>query len=164
MPHLCGVCDVVTDSPTSTPTDAVTASPTASSACQDDPLWHGKFSTDHTCDWIAQNVDNRCGFESSDGTLASDGCKKTCGVRDTVTNSPTFAVVTSTPTPSCVVCSDVPTPWMITQGYECATAPNWLINKKCNKEEYWINNNFCEMRCDADGFGYHDSSCCSSSA
>ena len=58
----------------------------------------------------------------------------------------------------------VPTPWMITQGYECATAPNWLINKKCNKEEYWINNNFCEMRCDADGFGYHDSSCCSSSA
>lgn len=102
--------------------------------------------------------------------VAIDQCGQPCELLEEgcqtppPTNSPTFAVVTSTPTPSCVVCSDVPTPWMIGEGYECATAPQWLINKKCNKVNYWINNNFCEMRCDADGFGYHDESCCSSSA
>lgn len=69
---------------------------------------------------------------------------------------------TDAPTPSCLICSDEATPWMITNNYECPTAPNWLINKKCNKDDNWINNKYCEQRCQAAGFGYHDISCCAS--
>lgn len=68
----------------------------------------------------------------------------------------------SFPTPTCIPCSDDPTPWMNTMGYKCDTAPNWLINIKCNLNSFWVNNNHCEMRCQATGKGYHDTSCCPS--
>lgn len=72
------------------------------------------------------------------------------------TPSPTSSPVQT----SCIACTDDPTPWMITAAYDCASAPNWLINTKCNKIDYWINNSFCESSCQAAGFGYHATSCC----
>lgn len=69
---------------------------------------------------------------------------------------------TASPMDTCILCSDNPTSWMKTEGHECATAPGWLIDKKCNKSSFWINNLYCERSCQAAGFGYHTTSCCES--
>mmetsp|Transcript_8154 Transcript_8154/g.17621 ORF Transcript_8154/g.17621 Transcript_8154/m.17621 type:complete len:576 (-) Transcript_8154:404-2131(-) len=77
-----------------------------------------------------------------------------------LTPSPT-AMPTLSPTP-CIPCTNVPTPWMIRNGYECATAPNssWFTNR-CNLDQKWVNNLYCEGRCQDEGLGY-GTGCCSS--
>ena len=113
---------------------------------------------------------DKCGLACE---LLEGGCVTTTASPTTAspttaspTNQPTDPPVLSTlaPSPSCILCTDIPTPWMITQGYECPTAPNWLIKKKCNKVDTWINNLYCERSCEAAGYGYHSVGCCSSSA
>ena len=91
--------------------------------------------------------------------VSIDQCDLPCTLLDEGCTTPQPS---SSPTPICTSCSDDPTPWMITQGLECATAPKWLIKKNCNLESYWVNNNYCEMRCQAAGKGYHNNICCSS--
>ena len=137
--------------------------------------------------------------------LLEGGCTQQPTTASPTTASPTTAPpttappttaqpITAQPSPSCILCTDNATPWMMTQNYECPTAPKWLIvsrlllccvflhhdvniltldmltlsaslqGKKCNKDDNWINNLYCERSCEAAGFGYHTSSCCSSSA
>mmetsp|Transcript_8512 Transcript_8512/g.15396 ORF Transcript_8512/g.15396 Transcript_8512/m.15396 type:complete len:524 (-) Transcript_8512:71-1642(-) len=97
----------------------------------------------------------------SDGEVmvAIDQCGLPCELLEEGCSTPPPS---SSPTVTCVSCSDEPTSWMITEGYECATGPNWLINSKCNQAPYWVNNNYCEARCQSAGLGYHETSCCSS--
>merc|ERR1739844_422073 len=107
---------------------------------------------------------DKCGLPCE---LLEEGCS-TPPPTHSPTSAPTSAEPTSeapttdAPTPSCLICSDEATPWMTTQSYECPTAPNWLIKKKCNKDDNWINKKYCEQSCQAAGFGYHDISCCAS--
>ncbi|KAL7533278.1 hypothetical protein ACHAWF_004439 [Thalassiosira exigua] len=83
----CGRCDAAstpapTPAVTPDPTDAATLAPTpppTATTCVDDPNWHGKFNVDHTCSYVAESPLARCGWESSDGTLASDACAVSCG-------------------------------------------------------------------------------------
>jgi len=75
----CGECS---GSNTSVPTAEPSVPPnlpSSSSSFVDSPDWHGKFNVAHTCDYVAQNPGQRCKWESSDGTLASAACLKTCG-------------------------------------------------------------------------------------
>lgn len=73
----CNQCDVVeTPAPTPVPTPAPTG---GSASCEDDPDWHGKFNAAHDCAYVAEAPDARCGWESTDGTLAWDACKESCG-------------------------------------------------------------------------------------
>lgn len=55
------------------------SSPIQSSGCVDDPNWHGKFNVGHDCAYVALDPGTRCNFESTEGTLASEACKVTCG-------------------------------------------------------------------------------------
>jgi poly(3-hydroxybutyrate) depolymerase len=64
-------------SPVASPVSAPVAPPIDTS-CQDDPDWAGKFSSAHTCDYIAQNPDRRCGWENSQGVKAKDACLLAC--------------------------------------------------------------------------------------
>jgi len=91
----CSNCDTVVETPGPTPSPTVStvtrpdpkpapkpapsSSPVQTVACQDDPSWHGKFNSDHTCDFVGQATLYRCGWENSDGTSASAACKETCG-------------------------------------------------------------------------------------
>ena len=76
-----------TNSPVaSPPTPAITLSPVQSGPCENDPNWAGKVNADHTCDYVAQNPDQRCGWESMDGTLASEACPVACDTCDTATS------------------------------------------------------------------------------
>lgn len=104
-----------------TPTTAapVTANPSNSpieaSNCVDDLTWVGKVNPSHTCEWVGESL-GRCDFvESSDGTLASDACKVTCGTCPT--NAPTVAVTTLAPTTS------NPTLAPTTAAPTCASSP-----------------------------------------
>eukprot|EP00571_Detonula_confervacea_P013260 CAMPEP_0172299846 /NCGR_PEP_ID=MMETSP1058-20130122/2041_1 /TAXON_ID=83371 /ORGANISM="Detonula confervacea, Strain CCMP 353" /LENGTH=529 /DNA_ID=CAMNT_0013009417 /DNA_START=14 /DNA_END=1603 /DNA_ORIENTATION=- len=154
-------------------TPVPTTSPVLNSGCEDDPDWRGKFNTAHDCASVGEAPEQRCGWESSDGTLASVACKESCDECETVVTSGPTSEPTSKPTPeptpapssTCIPgCSDTATPWMVdTKGWDCATAPNWLMKTNCRLDTYWVKNLFCEMRCQAtDGVGYHDTSCCSS--
>eukprot|EP00521_Asterionellopsis_glacialis_P016437 CAMPEP_0195305802 /NCGR_PEP_ID=MMETSP0707-20130614/36872_1 /TAXON_ID=33640 /ORGANISM="Asterionellopsis glacialis, Strain CCMP134" /LENGTH=599 /DNA_ID=CAMNT_0040370003 /DNA_START=218 /DNA_END=2015 /DNA_ORIENTATION=- len=108
-PATCGTCS--TPPTTLAPEPAPSLPPVSSTvapviaptptpnACEDDPFWAGKFSAAHTCSYVAIDTDRRCNFENSDGVKAFDGCPVTCG--------------TCSPPPSCIVCSDQSTPWMI---------------------------------------------------
>lgn len=100
--------------------------------------------------------------------VAIDQCGEPCELLEggcstpKPTASPVTPAPTASPAESCILCTDNATPWMIGVGYTCPNAPNWLINKKCNKTSYWIDNLYCERSCESAGFGYHASSCCES--
>ena len=94
-----------------------------------------------------------------------------CGLPSELSPPPTDAPTTGAPTPpptssptssptiSCTPCTNEPTPWMITRNYSCASAPKWLIKSKCNLDDFWINNLYCEQRCQTFGLGY-GTGCC----
>ena len=65
-----------TPAPDGEPTLSPVASPTGS--CVNDPGWVGKFNTDHTCDFVAQNPIDRCDWVSSDGVSANEACSAVC--------------------------------------------------------------------------------------
>ena len=70
----------------------------------------------------------------------------------------------SPPTTSCIPCTNDPTPWMVTRNYECATAPKWLMRNNCNLDQIWVNNLYCEQRCQTFGAGYGTGCCAIESA
>eukprot|EP00547_Thalassionema_nitzschioides_P009098 CAMPEP_0194226570 /NCGR_PEP_ID=MMETSP0156-20130528/42127_1 /TAXON_ID=33649 /ORGANISM="Thalassionema nitzschioides, Strain L26-B" /LENGTH=734 /DNA_ID=CAMNT_0038958965 /DNA_START=240 /DNA_END=2441 /DNA_ORIENTATION=+ len=51
------------------------------------------------------------------------------------TPSPSLAPISSAPVQQCIVCDDVETPWMASNGKDCTTSD--LINTKCNKNDAW---------------------------
>jgi len=118
--------------------------------------------TDETGAFCAQkptfNVPDM-GCPDGEVMVAIDQCGLPCELLEGGCTTP---IPSASPTHTCIICSDEPTPWMITESYECATAPNWLISRKCNKDQYWSDDLYCEMSCQAAGFGYHTTSCCSS--
>ena len=48
------------------------------SGCDNDLFWSGKFSTAHTCEYVAENPASRCFFENSEGLTANDACPGAC--------------------------------------------------------------------------------------
>mmetsp|Transcript_5793 Transcript_5793/g.8883 ORF Transcript_5793/g.8883 Transcript_5793/m.8883 type:complete len:239 (-) Transcript_5793:169-885(-) len=66
---------------------------------------------------------------------------------------------THMPTVGCIICDDVPTPWMASNGKECATSN--LIDTKCNKNDNWTTKKFCQLSCFNAGNGYPGDVCCS---
>ena len=60
--------------------------PSPPTGCVDDTSWHGKFSTDHNCDYVAETPEIRCAFENADGVKASVACPVAC---DTCVSPPT---------------------------------------------------------------------------
>jgi len=73
-------------SPTTTSSPTVTSSPSSApfvSKCEDDETWQGKFSTMHTCDFVADNTSVRCEWEDSDGIAASKACALSCNTCET---------------------------------------------------------------------------------
>ena len=67
------------------------------------------------------------------------------------------------PSPSCVQCTDRPSPWMQNRGRSCAMAANYISNKRCNKDVKWDVERYCEVTCEANGVGYNRT-CCSQTA
>jgi len=77
-----------------------------------------------------------------------------------VVESPT-PLPSSSPTAyhsSCLVCTDLVTPWMASNTYDCST--NWLINQNCNENPTWTENNYCQLSCFLAGRGYDGDICC----
>jgi poly(3-hydroxybutyrate) depolymerase len=117
-----GACNSSCGSPPATPSPVppspVTSSPVVAppppppTGCENDSGWSGRFSTAHTCDFIAEDPDNRCFFENSEGVKASEACPgacdSSCGV-STLSPSPP-SPVTSSPVASPVAgCENDPT-------------------------------------------------------
>jgi poly(3-hydroxybutyrate) depolymerase len=127
-----GACDPSCGSPPTTPSPVpnfpITSSPVVAppppppASCENDSSWSGRFSTDHTCDFVAENPANRCFFENSDGVKASNACPKACNSScdsSPTTNSPIPpSPVTSSPNASQVAPPPSPT-------LGCENDPNW---------------------------------------
>ncbi len=74
-------------SPIAAPVAAPVISPVVaptSTSCTDDPNWSGKMNTAHTCDFVAENPNNRCFFENSEGVKAEDACPEACNIECTI--------------------------------------------------------------------------------
>jgi len=63
----------------------------------------------------------------------------------------------------CQQCTDEPNSWMTNNNKECASFP-WAWNKACNKQTYWVDNNFCQKTCFDNGVGYPGDNCCPKNA
>merc|ERR1712157_7062 len=66
---------------------------------------------------------------------------------------------TSESTPDCTVCDDRETNWMRNKGFACAT-DTVRINNKCNKDNKWTKNKYCQLSCYEAGNGYPGDVCC----
>jgi len=77
-----------------------------------------------------------------------------------VTPSPTDApVVSPTPAPvACTLCTDRETQWMTNNGVDCIKTG--LIDSKCNKNQNWNRQKFCQYSCFIAGNGYAGDNCC----
>jgi len=73
-----------------------------------------------------------------------------------VTTAPVDAPIAA-PTPSCNICSDQRTPWMIRNDRDCSTV---ILDEKCNLKSFWRNNRYCSHSCFAIGLGYAGDNCC----
>jgi len=65
---------------------------------------------------------------------------------------------TPAPTPACIICDDVETAWMTSNGKDCTTSN--LIDTKCNKDSNWTTKKFCQLSCYKAGNGYPGDVCC----
>ena len=63
----------------------------------------------------------------------------------------------------CTECTDIPTPWISTNGLTCASASSGSLITRCSQNDWWVTNNFCEKSCFDLGFGYDWSQCCTTS-
>jgi len=82
------------------------------------------------------------------------------------TTKPTLAPTvhpTSPPTPQdtslCYECTDDVTPWMASNGRTCKTSPG-NIASKCNEDDLWASNRYCQQTCFDAGRGYSGIHCC----
>mmetsp|Transcript_18631 Transcript_18631/g.28170 ORF Transcript_18631/g.28170 Transcript_18631/m.28170 type:complete len:122 (+) Transcript_18631:94-459(+) len=96
-----------------------------------------------------------------------------------LTNDPTPAPTASAPTLSptpfptrppaptppptvCTPCDDEPTQWMIDNDEVCATwgGLDREGKEKCNKNDRWVANKYCQKSCYDKGLGYDGYFCC----
>eukprot|EP00555_Chaetoceros_dichaeta_P015427 CAMPEP_0198275892 /NCGR_PEP_ID=MMETSP1447-20131203/65019_1 /TAXON_ID=420782 /ORGANISM="Chaetoceros dichaeta, Strain CCMP1751" /LENGTH=572 /DNA_ID=CAMNT_0043970799 /DNA_START=83 /DNA_END=1801 /DNA_ORIENTATION=+ len=85
--------------PTPVPPTKAPVTPTKAPSivgCFDDPNWVGKFNDLHDCDFVGEMPEARCGWENSDGELASEACKLSC---DNCGSPPTVSPVPPTNVP-----------------------------------------------------------------
>jgi len=61
-------------------------------------------------------------------------------------------------TPSCVVCTDDPTPHMKNTGVSC-TDNNAFLSRNCITAPHWERNKYCELSCYIEGIGYGNACC-----
>lgn len=59
----------------------------------------------------------------------------------------------------CIVCSDVPTPFMESEGKKCFQYQRAMFSK-CNKDSAWISSKYCQKSCFKAGNGYEGDICC----
>jgi len=82
---------------------------------------------------------------------------------NTPTDAPISPVATSSPVTSpvenCIECSDEGTPWMVDNNKVCGTN-NSQLTTKCNLNNWWRNNKFCQLSCFKIDNGYDGDNCC----
>mmetsp|Transcript_4017 Transcript_4017/g.4453 ORF Transcript_4017/g.4453 Transcript_4017/m.4453 type:complete len:245 (+) Transcript_4017:158-892(+) len=121
--------------------------------------------------WLPQGAQNNCialwgECTSNDAccepaVCSGDGNYSQCVPPPDETPSPSYTpsyTPSSTPTRNCIVCDDVETPWMASNGKDCTTSS--LINTKCNKNDNWTAKKFCRLSCFNAGNGYEGDVCC----
>jgi len=63
--------------------------------------------------------------------------------------------------PPCQQCTDVPSPYLATNGLQCADFSwAWTSGSGCSDGNNWVSNNYCQYSCAANGKGYGGLSCC----
>merc|ERR1719384_2640731 len=65
-------------SPVASPVAAPDLGPTSSEICDDDENWHGKYSPDHDCAYVALNPTIRCQWVDVSGVTATVACRSAC--------------------------------------------------------------------------------------
>jgi len=98
-------------------------------------------------------------FDGAVVPLAAGGNNVAC--KGVVQMDPASAVTTTTDQSicSCTVCTDEATPWAIANNQDCASW-EWGLSNKCNQDTNWINSNYCQASCFANGKGYAGDVCC----
>jgi len=173
---------VPTKLPTASPINPTTVAPTGCSICDDNQaVW---MNTENIlCDSPLLDLTDCC---AKPYWLENKVCEDSCyhaGVGypgyyccdAAATNSPT----TVTPMPStfaldpsifsnifsgiydnsnCITCDDNEIEWMANQNLDCVNSP--FLQKKCNKNNNWRQNKYCQYSCYMEGNGYYGDKCC----
>ena len=74
-----------------------------------------------------------------------------------LSDQPNKTSSTTVPT-NCTDCTDGETPWRVINGKDCATSN--LMDTKCNKDNFWESNKYCQQSCYDAGYGYSGDVCC----
>mmetsp|Transcript_32272 Transcript_32272/g.47706 ORF Transcript_32272/g.47706 Transcript_32272/m.47706 type:complete len:635 (+) Transcript_32272:70-1974(+) len=164
-----------TPSPTATPTVAPVVTPTSSpegcySKDYQNCLPEGYTPDNDTCElvWLPTGERTNCVSLWGKCSQNSDCCgESVCFGGDSCvppsedpdTLAPTPTPLTNPPTVACIICDDVETAWMASNGKDCTTSD--LIGTKCNKNAQWTTNKFCRLSCFNGGNGYPGDVCCS---
>jgi len=161
--------------PTFAPTKEPTKSPTVPEGCYSinfkDCLPAGYEDNDSSCNkiWLPNGAQNNCVALGGECTsnLASccgpaecfgDTSYASCVPPSDTTSPPTKAPTTQSPTsPSCSICDDRETPYMINNGKDCTTTD---LAKKCTNKSAWVSQKFCQLSCYNAGLGYDGDICC----
>jgi len=152
-----------TDAPVVSPTDAPVVSPTpapvACTLCTDEET---PWMTSNGVDCIATELTNtKCNKNQKWNN--NKFCQYSCFIEgngytgDNCCVVPTPAPAPTPPAP-CTQCTDDETPWMISNGVDCITTG--LIDSKCNKNQNWKRQKFCQHSCFIEGNGYAGDNCC----
>merc|ERR1711862_720293 len=105
-------------------------------------------------------IDNKfCQLSCYNAGVGYEGdiCCNGRGKTEAPTSSPTIRTTTA-PTNDCTICDDIGNKWMQDVGIACKYSP--LIETKCNNNDDWRKNKFCQYSCYHTGSGYDGDNCC----
>jgi len=113
-------------------------------------------------DCTGQDGSSCCGDAVCFGDDSHSACVPPPDTSDP-TEIPTQEPTTPEPTPpACISCDDKEAPWMIRNGFDCAT-DTARMDTKCNKDDKWAKKKFCRLSCYKAGNGYPGDVCCNES-
>jgi len=102
--------------------------------------------------WLPEGAEQNCLALWAECTDPSDCCGSAICLGDS-----SYAVCAPKPENQCIECDDEETKGMKDNGKDCTTIK---ISNKCNLNDKWVKNKFCQLSCYNAGLGYDGDVCC----
>jgi len=108
--------------------------------------------------WIKKKICQLTCYEAGYGYSGDVCCTSEIISPPLPVPSPIIPAPTPMPTKHCIICDDVGNPWMQNMEEQCEGSS--FIERKCNRNEAWRKNKYCQATCYEAGYGYEGDECC----